>query len=379
MGKDDIKDLNKVDFYFILRVIGEIKNDRFREEIDKIPMSLKSPLLFKVYSILPKKLKDEIINPFYKKYKENQKGGYFYPCLRTAYDIDFFHYILQNRDILNFNLDFFNEKDREEIIRYVRNKIYLVLNQKVELTKEDLDYLRRYGDLRKNIKSRRGNDELIWKGKRYILPGGDFRYSVFFHKYGVDEIPLKNKKEVKGTDFIDCGAFIGDSALVLDELKPRKIYSFEPVTDGYNKLLKTIKLNGLTNVVPVKKGVGDKNFMGEINSRSCESFISDLKPSSDFATESIEIVKIDDFAKKNDLNVGLIKMDVEGYELETMKGAEKTIKKYKPVLIISLYHTGKDFFEIPKLLKKWVPKYKYRFLNLDHTTPQTDMILVGYV
>jgi hypothetical protein len=46
--------------------------------------------------------------------------------------------------------------------------------------------------------------------------------------------------------------------------------------------------------------------------------------------------------------------------------------------MISLYHTG-DAFEIPKLLKSWVPEYEFRFLNLNRASATTEKILLAYV
>jgi hypothetical protein len=72
-------------------------------------------------------------------------------------------------------------------------------------------------------------------------------------------------------------------------------------------------------------------------------------------------------------------MDVEGFELEVIKGGIKTIQKQTPTLIISLYHTGKDFFEIPKILKTLVPEYKFKFLNLNRASATFERVLIAYV
>ena len=79
-----------------------------------------------------------------------------------------------------------------------------------------------------------------------------------------------------------------------------------------------------------------------------------------------------------DRHIGLIKMDVEGVEYNVVKGGLETIKRDKPVLLISLYHTAKDFFEIPPLLKDIVPDYQFRFMNIDIVNPFSEKILVGY-
>ena len=72
-------------------------------------------------------------------------------------------------------------------------------------------------------------------------------------------------------------------------------------------------------------------------------------------------------------------MDIEGYELFAIKGAQKTIKKFKPTLIICLYHKGQDFFEIPKLLKQFVPEYKFRFANLSAKNPISERVLIAEI
>jgi hypothetical protein len=59
-------------------------------------------------------------------------------------------------------------------------------------------------------------------------------------------------------------------------------------------------------------------------------------------------------------------MDIEGYELDALKGAERLIKKNKPKLAISIYHKPEDFFEIPLLLKRFVPEYK---IYIKHHAP----------
>ncbi|MCQ5341413.1 MAG: FkbM family methyltransferase [Candidatus Methanomethylicia archaeon] len=93
--------------------------------------------------------------------------------------------------------------------------------------------------------------------------------------------------------------------------------------------------------------------------------------------ERIELTTIDRFVNDNSLDVGLIKIDIEGYELEAIKGAKNTIINKKPVLMISLYHNG-DAFEIPKLLKSWVPEYEFRLLNLNRANATIERILLAY-
>jgi len=62
-------------------------------------------------------------------------------------------------------------------------------------------------------------------------------------------------------------------------------------------------------------------------------------------------------------------MDIEGSELEALKGAEETIKKYHPVLAISAYHKPEDIVELPAYIRSIDPEYKFylRSYHLEFT------------
>ncbi|MDR1592751.1 MAG: putative DNA binding domain-containing protein [Prevotellaceae bacterium] len=85
------------------------------------------------------------------------------------------------------------------------------------------------------------------------------------------------------------------------------------------------------------------------------------------------------FLNRNGGNVLLGVLDngsVEGFEYYAIKGGLETIKRDKPVLLISVYHTGKDFFEIPPMIKQCVPEYTFSIVNTCPTDIQ-EKILVG--
>ena len=63
--------------------------------------------------------------------------------------------------------------------------------------------------------------------------------------------------------------------------------------------------------------------------------------------------------------VDFIKMDIEGFELPALAGAERVIDQFRPRLAISLYHRPEDIFEIPLWIGNRFPWYS---LHLDHYT-----------
>ncbi|MUM78144.1 FkbM family methyltransferase [Pseudodesulfovibrio sp. F-1] len=73
-----------------------------------------------------------------------------------------------------------------------------------------------------------------------------------------------------------------------------------------------------------------------------------------------EVISVDEFVKASRLKrVDLIKLDVEGAEAEAIKGAMETIGKFTPKLAISLYHTPKDLYHLPRLIREISGGYSY--------------------
>ncbi|KKX99798.1 hypothetical protein VN21_17730 [Paraclostridium benzoelyticum] len=57
--------------------------------------------------------------------------------------------------------------------------------------------------------------------------------------------------------------------------------------------------------------------------------------------------------------ITFIKMDIEGMELEALKGSKEIIKKHRPKLAISIYHKNDDLINIPIFIKNLVSEYKF--------------------
>ncbi|WP_274968762.1 FkbM family methyltransferase [Succinimonas amylolytica] len=201
--------------------------------------------------------------------------------------------------------------------------------------------------------------------KNYFLPINDFEVSTFIYNYGLDNI---NKDYLKGKSVIDAGAYIGDSCIVFEKQLPDvlSIYGFEPSKVAYNLLKKTIELNKSSKIIPVQIALG--------NTTSVKSLVGNgmgmtLAPDSDTCNsknmESVNVITLDQYVSEHKITVGLIKTDLEGFEQQFIEGALNTIKKFKPTLLISIYHSAQDYFQIVNIIHSLNLGYKFSLFKAD--------------
>jgi FkbM family methyltransferase len=197
--------------------------------------------------------------------------------------------------------------------------------------------------------------------KNFKLPIHLFEWSVFYYKHNIDN--LKTFKNIGAKAIIDVGGFIGDSVLIFRSYCKNEIHSFEPTTQNYNLMLKTIELNKLENVVPVQTGLGDKVEDNTIalNLGASAIISGEIKSPQESPTEKIQMDTLDNYVKIHNLKVGLIKVDIEGFEQYFLKGAIETIKSQKPILLLSVYHNYDDFFQIKPFIENLNLGYEFDF------------------
>jgi len=374
--------INKEEITFdtIVKYVDEVKEMYVNRLIEKTkPVSMKKPVFMtkfiRISYDVTKKILMKVGVDLIK--KSDNEGQYHFIEDKRWY-LDFFAYCLANRNNLVFDLSLFKDKnDKNGILKFVKNKVYGALCEYAEIDvlfdQEDLAYEKRYEQMAKEVRNKENQYYLLnWNGMSYKLSINWFEPVVFYHKYGIPQLPDTIMRTLAGKDSIDCGAFIGDSTLMLKEFNPKRVFAFEPLEENVKLLRKTVELNHLSNVAIVKKGLSCHEGTVMMQPATSQTLVHKL------GSQKTDMTTIDRFVDRNGLSVGLIKMDIEGYEFDAIKGSEKTIKSQKPVLIISLYHDGKSFFEIPNLLNKWVPEYNFRFLNLNRIHPTFERVLVAY-
>ena len=222
------------------------------------------------------------------------------------------------------------------------------------------------------------NDNLYYYNG-YYLPVNQFDSSVFYSKYAIDE--LTTLDSVRNKDIIDAGGYVGDTALLFSSYTDKSIHVFEASPSNMDIIRETIRLNHLDNIVPVSKALGEKSgtatfSLGERN--SCNSLVE--RPGYNYPNHiEVPVITLDDYVRENNLEVGLIKVDIEGGEQLLLKGAVETICTQHPILLISIYHSANDFFEIKPMIEKMCDKYTFRIIKPANSAIVIETILLAEV
>ena len=222
------------------------------------------------------------------------------------------------------------------------------------------------------------NDNLYYYNG-YYLPVNQFDSSVFFTRYGIDK--LTTLDSVRNKHIIDAGGYVGDTALLFSSYTDKNIHVFEASPSNMDIIRETIRLNQLENIVPVSKALGEKSGMatfslGERN--SCNSLVE--RPGYNYPDHiEVPVVTLDDYVRENNIEVGLIKVDIEGGEQLLLRGAVETIRTQHPILLISIYHSANDFFEIKPMIEKMCDKYTFRIVKPANPAIALETILLAEV
>ena len=175
---------------------------------------------------------------------------------------------------------------------------------------------------------------------KFCLPAKDVDLiqSIIFGNKNYWDIALLKKVDNLLPDnavILDVGANIGNHTLYwANERKAQKIYAFEPYPYSFKILEKNIENNNLEGVViPCPFGLSDENSRQKIKS-FCDTNIGGTGfgkcEDGDFEFKTLDSLDIEE-------KVDLMKIDVEGSEIEMLHGALEFIKKNKPVICIESF------------------------------------------
>lgn len=235
----------------------------------------------------------------------------------------------------------------EEAVKNGKDKSFIICTTKY--TDEVKEYLLSNGVLQENIVDIR----------QYFCCGtGDEYFYEDFLKFSNEEI------------FIDAGCC--DLGTTADFFKVcqglKKAYAFEPDAFNYKKCRERLEReqDTLPEVVMLPYGTWSSSTKLHFNATGdgC-AHIGD-------GETVIQTIAIDDAVDGQD-KITFIKMDVEGAELESLKGAQTVIKRDKPKLAVCIYHKPEDILTLPLFIKKLVPEYKFYLRS--YSNADNEMVL----
>ena len=195
---------------------------------------------------------------------------------------------------------------------------------------------------------------------RKILQDGNYPEELVFALHGLS---TSYNEQYFGPDFIryepeevfvDDGCCNLRSSLALREHCGcvKKVYAFEPDAENYKVCLRNREKYQFPEVELLPFGTWSEHTTLHFSSgMAASSHISEVGES------SIPVRTIDEVVDSKE-RVTFIKMDIEGSELESLKGARNTIQRDKPKLAICIYHKPEDMTEIPLYIKSLVPEYR---------------------
>lgn len=159
---------------------------------------------------------------------------------------------------------------------------------------------------------------------------------------------------VDGGDFVDVGANIGNHSLFFSIILGRQVVAFEPAEEAFSQLVQNVQLNRSEESVSCHRvAVGAKSARGNMNIVSGNLGASTFSPD---AEGRVQLETLDSVLYEKNRRIALIKIDVEGLEVDVLQGAVRILSRDMPLLIVE-GQTSLAFAKISQFLanQQYVP------------------------
>ena len=157
---------------------------------------------------------------------------------------------------------------------------------------------------------------------------------IFLQQYERDVVGLIERLTRPGWTVLDIGANIGAHALRFSKLAGAsgRVFAFEPMEYAYAKLARNVSLNHTGNIEAFRLALSDRNAPAQtVAYRSSWATSGERRPE----RATVDFRRLDDWSADRRLDVvNLIKLDVDGHELQVVKGGLATIGRSRPILLI---------------------------------------------
>lgn len=190
------------------------------------------------------------------------------------------------------------------------------------------------------------------------------RWSRYYEaKYEPETFTFFRENVKKGDTVLDIGGHIGLFAVVTGRLvgSEGKVYSFEPTPFTRGVLNEVVELNRLSEIVEVRpEAVSSKSgttvFFDTGDSISNANSLVRTERSK--VEVPITLTSVDEFVKEKSIKVNCLKIDVEGVELDVLRGARATFLEHRPAVRLGLHppfitQNGQSLDEIWAILEEY--------------------------
>lgn len=164
--------------------------------------------------------------------------------------------------------------------------------------------------------------------------GGKEVYNLGFYEVGT--IDIINKCLNPSDNFIDVGASIGLMSVFASKKSPQgTVLSFEPQKERFEIIQSNAKLNSCSNMIIYNNGLGEKEDQLKLYTDVFSPSIMDTEQSKG-KHELIDILVLDKVIEDIGIDtIKFIKIDVEGFELNVLKGATNLLSmENAPIICI---------------------------------------------
>jgi FkbM family methyltransferase len=160
----------------------------------------------------------------------------------------------------------------------------------------------------------------------------------------------------------DCGAAEGIFAL-LTQSRARHVYAIEPAPHWTDSLRRTFE--GAPNVTVLPAALGRAPGRAYLSGGALDSSVSETPAT---GAREIAVETIDHVFADRDRPLTYLKADLEGFELEMLAGAERTIARYRPKIAITTYHHAEHAKQIEAFVRRVDPRYCVLTKGIDAVT-----------